>query len=112
LRWDDRETRFSYWIGGNYSNNKMNLKVLKHHSFPINGVIRKWSNSLSYWITLIKPLGRFLYVQYAGFDSTNGQQYTSQLMVMTQDALVIADKVCSSILPTSTWVTLGVNNKL
>jgi hypothetical protein len=41
-----------------------------------------------------QPLGSFLYVQYAGFDATNGQQlyFTADGDKVTQDALVIADK--------------------
>jgi hypothetical protein len=81
--------------GGNYSNNKNELKSLKNTTLsPLTGWIRKWSNSLSYWITLIKPLGVFYMYSMQVLMLQMSNNYTSQLMVMTQDALVIADKVC------------------
>lgn len=119
LRWDDKiNDNLSYWIGGNYSNNKNELKSLKNTTLsPINGgglgngQITKLLDNTS----IGQPLGSFYMYEYAGFDSTNGQQlyFTTDGDRVTQDALVIADKkYVGSILPTSTYgVTLGVNYK-
>jgi TonB-linked SusC/RagA family outer membrane protein len=119
LRWDDKiNDDLSYWIGGNYSNNKNELKSLKNTTLsPINGgglgngQITKLLDNTS----IGQPLGSFYMYEYAGFDSTNGQQlyFTADGERVTQDALAIADKkYVGSILPTATFgVTLGVNYK-
>lgn len=119
LRWDDKiNDNLSYWIGGNYSNNKNELKSLKNTTLsPINGgglgngQITKLLDNTS----IGQPLGSFYLYEYAGFDSTNGQQlyFTADGDMVSQDALVIADKkYVGSILPTATFgVTLGVNYK-
>jgi hypothetical protein len=119
LRWDDKiNDDLSYWIGGNYSNNKNELKSIKNATLsPINGgdlgngQITKLLDNTS----VGQPLGSFYMYEYAGFDSTNGQQlyFTADGDRVIQDALAIADKkYVGSILPTATFgVTLGVNYK-
>jgi TonB-linked SusC/RagA family outer membrane protein len=119
LRWGDKiNDNLSYWIGGNYSNNRNELKSLKNTTLsPINGgglgngQITKLLDNTS----IGQPLGSFYMYEYAGFDSTNGQQLylTADGNSVTQDALQIADKkYVGSILPTSTYgLTLGLNYK-
>ncbi|MFT5714091.1 MAG: TonB-linked SusC/RagA family outer membrane protein [Flavobacterium sp.] len=119
LRWDDKiNDNLSYWIGGNYSNNKNELKSLKNTTLsPINGgglgngQITKLLDNTS----IGQPLGSFYMYEYAGFDSTNGQQlyFTADGDKVTQDALQIEDKkYVGSILPSSTYgLTLGLNYK-
>lgn len=119
LRWDDKiNDNLSYWIGGNYSNNKNELKSLKNTTLsPINGggLGNGQSTKLLDNTSIGQPLGSFFMYEYAGFDSTNGQQlyFTADGDKVTQDALVIGDKkYVGSILPTSTYgLTLGVNYK-
>jgi TonB-linked SusC/RagA family outer membrane protein len=120
LRWDDKITdNVSYWIGGNYSNNKNELTGLKDATLaPITG----GDLSNGQWTKLLdntsvgQPLGSFYMYEYAGFDDTNGKMlyYTATGSKVTQDALDANKdkKYVGSILPTSTYgVTLGVNYK-
>jgi TonB-linked SusC/RagA family outer membrane protein len=119
LRWDDRITdNLSYWVGGNYSNNKNELTSLKNATLaPING----GSLGNGQWTKLLdnssigQPLGSFYMYEYAGFDSTNGQMlyYNAAGDKVTQAVLAETDKkYVGSILPTSTYgVSLGLNYK-
>lgn len=119
LRWDDRITdNLSYWVGGNYSNNKNELTSLKNATLaPING----GSLGNGQWTKLLdnssigQPLGSFYMYEYAGFDSTNGQMlyYNAAGDKVTQAVLGETDKkYVGSILPTSTYgVSLGLNYK-
>jgi TonB-linked SusC/RagA family outer membrane protein len=120
LRWDDKITdNFSYWVGGNFSNNKNELKSLKDATLaPINGgdlsngqFTKLLDNS-----SIGKPLGSFYVYEYAGFDPENGKMlyYTAAGTRVTQDALDANKdkKYTGSILPTSTYgVTLGATYK-
>ncbi|WP_433777770.1 SusC/RagA family TonB-linked outer membrane protein [Flavobacterium anhuiense] len=119
LRWDDKITDdLSYWIGGNFSNNKNELTGLKDIILsPIqggslgNGETTKFLNNSS----VGQPLGSFFLYEYAGFDSANGKMlyYKADGTKVTQDALGTADKkYVGSILPKSNYgVTLGLNYK-
>lgn len=120
LRWDDKITdNLSYWIGGNFSNNKNELTGLKNATLaPITGgdlANGQWTKLLDN-TSVGRPLGSFYMYEYAGFDTTNGKMlyYTAAGTKVTQDALnANADKkYVGSILPTSTYgVTLGLNYK-
>jgi len=119
LRWDDKiGDDWSYWIGGNYSNNKNELKSLNDATLaPIqggglgNGQYTKLLDNSS----VGKPLGSFYLYEYAGFDPTNGKMlyYDSTGAKVTQDALADKDrKYTGSILPTSTYgISLGLTYK-
>ena len=119
LRWDDKITDdLSYWIGGNFSNNKNELTGLKDIILsPIqggslgNGETTKFLDNSS----VGQPLGSFFLYEYAGFDSANGKMlyYKADGTKVTQDALGTADKkYVGSILPKSNYgVTLGLNYK-
>lgn len=119
LRWDDKiSDNLSYWVGGNYSNNKNELTSLKNATLaPING----GSLGNGQWTKLLdnssigQPLGSFYMYEYAGFDSTNGQMlyYNAAGEKVTQAVLGETDKkYVGSILPTSTYgVSLGLNYK-
>nr|WP_315132718.1 SusC/RagA family TonB-linked outer membrane protein [uncultured Flavobacterium sp.] len=120
LRWDDKLTdNLSYWVGGNYSNNKNELTGLKDATLaPIHG----GDLSNGQWTKLLdntsigRPLGSFYLYEYAGFDAANGKMlyYTATGTKVTQDALDENKdkKYVGSILPTSTYgVSLGLNYK-
>ncbi|MFE3870629.1 SusC/RagA family TonB-linked outer membrane protein [Flavobacterium sp. ZS1P70] len=120
LRWDDKiNDNLSYWIGGNYSNNKNKLTGLKDATLaPITGgdlANGQWTKLLDN-TSIGQPLGSFYMYDYAGFDATNGKMlyYTAAGAKVTQDALDANKdkKYVGSILPTSTYgVTLGLNYK-
>lgn len=120
LRWDDKLTdNLSYWVGGNYSNNKNELTGLKDATLaPIHG----GDLSNGQWTKLLdntsigRPLGSFYLYEYAGFDAANGKMlyYTATGAKVTQDALDENKdkKYVGSILPTSTYgVSIGLNYK-
>lgn len=119
LRWEDEiGENWTYWVGGNYSNNKNELTSLNNVTLsPIqggglgNGQYTKLLDNTS----VGKPLGSFYLYEYAGFDTTNGKMlyYDSTGAKVTQDALADKDrKYTGSILPTSTYgVTLGLTYK-
>lgn len=120
LRWDDKITdNLSYWFGGNFSNNKNELKSLKDATLaPINGgdLANGQFTKLLDNSSIGKPLGSFYLYDYARFDPENGKMlyYTAAGTAVTQDALdANKDKKYSgSILPSSTYgITLGVNYK-
>lgn len=120
LRWDDKINEdWSYWIGGNYSNNKNELTGLKGNALAaINGGELgngKWTKLLDN-TSVGQPLGSFYMYEYAGFDVANGKMlyYNAAGNKVTQDALDANKdkKYVGSILPTSTYgVTLGLNYK-
>jgi TonB-linked SusC/RagA family outer membrane protein len=119
LRWEDKiNDDWSYWVGGNYANNKNELTGLKDATLAaING----GSLGNGEWTKLLdnssvgKPLGSFYLYEYAGFDNTTGAMlyYDSTGAKVTQDVLVDKDrKYVGSILPTSTYgITLGLTYK-
>lgn len=120
LRWDDKLTdNLSYWIGGNFSNNKNELTGLKDATLaPITGgdlANGQWTKLLDN-TSVGRPLGSFYMYEYAGFDTANGKMlyYTATGAKVTQDALDANKdkKYVGSILPNSTYgVTLGLNYK-
>lgn len=120
LRWDDKITdNLSYWFGGNFSNNKNELKSLKDATLaPINGgdLANGQFTKLLDNSSIGKPLGSFYLYDYAGFDPENGKMlyYSAAGTAVTQDALDANKdkKYTGSILPSSTYgITLGVNYK-
>ncbi|MFV5696213.1 SusC/RagA family TonB-linked outer membrane protein [Flavobacterium sp. LB3P122] len=120
LRWDDKLTdNLSYWVGGNFSNNKNELTGLKDATLaPITGgdlANGQWTKLLDN-TSVGRPLGSFYIYEYAGFDAVNGKMlyYTATGAKVTQDALDANKdkKYVGSILPNSTYgVTLGLNYK-
>ena len=120
LRWDDKITDdFSYWIGGNFSNNKNELTGLKDVILTqlIGGGLGNGQDTkLLDNTTIGQPLGSFYMYEYAGFDSTNGKMlyYNAAGEKVTQDALnANTDKkyVGSSLTKSNYGVTLGLNYK-
>jgi TonB-linked SusC/RagA family outer membrane protein len=120
LRWDDKITDdFSYWIGGNFSNNKNELTGLKNvilTQLVGGGLGNGQDTKLLDNTTVGQPLGSFYIYEYAGFDNTNGKMlyYNAAGEKVTQDALSASTdkKYVGSSLPKSNYgVTLGVNYK-
>ncbi|GAA4123632.1 TonB-dependent receptor [Flavobacterium chungbukense] len=116
LRWDDKiGENFSYYIGGNFSNNKNELTGLKNVVLsPVigGGLGNGQDTKLLDNTTVGQPLGSFYIYEYAGFDPTNGQMsyYNAAGDKVTQDALsATADKkYVGSSLPKSNYgVSLG-----
>jgi hypothetical protein len=92
LRWDDKITEnLSYWFGGNFSNNKNELKSLK--TAPINGgdLANGQFTKLLDNSSIGKPLGSFYLYDYAGFDPENGKMlyYNAAGTAVTQDAWML-----------------------
>lgn len=119
LRWDNKLTdNLSYWVGGNFSNNKNELTDLKNATLsPINGGglgNGQWTKLLDN-SSVGQPLGSFFMYEYAGLDAANGKMlyFDATGAKVTQDVLAEADKkYVGSILPSSTYgVTLGLNYK-
>lgn len=116
LRWDDKiGENFSYYIGGNFSNNKNELTGLKNVVLsPVigGGLGNGQDTKLLDNTTIGQPLGSFYIYEYAGFDPANGQMlyYNAAGDKVTQDALsATADKkYVGSSLPKSNYgVSLG-----
>ncbi|WP_166925592.1 SusC/RagA family TonB-linked outer membrane protein [Flavobacterium poyangense] len=117
LRWDDKiNENFSYWIGGNFSNNKNELSSLRNVTLsPVvgGGLGNGQDTKLLDASSLGKPLGSFYIYEYAGFDPANGNMlyYNAAGNKVTQDALNAATdkKYVGSILPKSNYgVSLGL----
>jgi len=119
LRWDDKiNDDFSYWIGGNFSNNKNELTSLKDVTLSrlVGGSLGNGQNTKILDNTSVgQPLGSFYLYEYAGFSPTTGEMlyYKANGDKVTQGALGEVDKkYFGSILPKSTYgVTLGLNYK-
>lgn len=120
LRWEDKITdNFSYWVGGNFSKNRNQLKSLRDATLaPINGgdLSNGQFTKLLDNTSVGQPLGSFYLYDYAGFDPTNGKMLynTAAGTIVTQDALDASKdkKYSGSILPTATYgITLGANYK-
>jgi TonB-linked SusC/RagA family outer membrane protein len=120
LRWEDKITDdFSYWVGGNFSNNKNELTGLKDVILTQqvggglgNGQDTKMLDNT----TLGQPLGSFYIYEYAGFDTANGKMmyYNAAGEKVTQDVLKAGTdkKYVGSSMPKSNYgVTLGFNYK-
>ncbi|WP_291144854.1 SusC/RagA family TonB-linked outer membrane protein [Flavobacterium sp. UBA7680] len=120
LRWDDKiGENFSYYVGGNFSNNKNELTGLKNVVLsPVigGGLGNGQDTKLLDNTTIGQPLGSFYIYEYAGFDPANGNMlyYNAAGDKVTQDALsATADKkYVGSSLPKSNYgVSLGFNYK-
>lgn len=120
LRWDDKiNDDLSYFIGGNFSNNKNELTNLKNVVLsPVigGGLGNGQDTKLLDNTTVGQPLGSFYIYEYAGFDNTNGQMlyYNAAGDKVTQDALSATTdkKYVGSSLPKSNYgVSLGFNYK-
>ena len=120
LRWDDKiNDDFSYYIGGNFSNNKNELTGLKNVVLsPVigGGLGNGQDTKLLDNTTVGQPLGSFYIYEYAGFDATNGKMlyYNAAGAKVTQDALsATTDKkyVGSSLAKSNYGVSLGFNYK-
>lgn len=116
LRWDDKiGENFSYYIGGNFSNNKNELTGLKNVVLsPVigGGLGNGQDTKLLDNTTIGQPLGSFYIYEYAGFDPANGQMlyYNAAGDKVTQDALSATTdkKYVGSSLPKSNYgVSLG-----
>ncbi|WP_394776569.1 SusC/RagA family TonB-linked outer membrane protein [Flavobacterium sp.] len=120
LRWDDKiSDNLSYWIGGNYSNNKNKLSGLKDYDISslIGGNLGNGQDTKMLNKTAIgQPLGSFYLYEYAGIDPANGKMlyYNAAGDKVVQTALDATKdkKYVGSILPKSNYgVTLGLNYK-
>ncbi|MDR7370540.1 SusC/RagA family TonB-linked outer membrane protein [Flavobacterium aquidurense] len=120
LRWDDKVgENFSYFIGGNFSNNQNELTGLKNVILsPLigGGLGNGQDTKLLDNTTIGQPLGSFYIYEYAGFDPANGQMlyYNAAGAKVTQDALSATTdkKYVGSSLPKSNYgVSLGFNYK-
>ncbi|SEP34761.1 TonB-linked outer membrane protein, SusC/RagA family [Flavobacterium sp. CF108] len=120
LRWDDKiGENFSYYVGGNFSNNKNELTGLKNVILsPVigGGLGNGQDTKLLDNTTIGQPLGSFYIYEYAGFDPATGTMlyYNAAGDKVTQDALsATADKkYVGSSLPKSNYgVSLGFNYK-
>jgi TonB-linked SusC/RagA family outer membrane protein len=119
LRWDDKfNDNLSYWVGGNFSNNKNELSSLKETNLASvyggglgNG---QWTKLLDN-SSVGHSLGSFYLYDYAGIDSANGNMlyYKADGTKVTQGALASSDrKYVGSILPTATYgLTIGLKYK-
>lgn len=119
LRWDEKiNDNWSYWVGGNYSNNKNELVGLKNATLsPIqggglgNGQFTKLLDNTS----IGQSLGSFYMYEYAGFDDATGKMlyFDATGAKVIQDVLTESDKkYVGSILPTANYgVSVGVNYK-
>jgi TonB-linked SusC/RagA family outer membrane protein len=120
LRWDDKiSDNFSYYIGGNFSNNKNELTGLKNVVLsPVigGGLGNGQDTKLLDNTTVGQPLGSFYIYEYAGFDATNGKMlyFNAAGNKVTQDALsATTDKkyVGSSLAKSNYGISLGFNYK-
>ena len=120
LRWDDKITDdFSYWVGGNFSNNENEITGLKDVILsPVigGGLGNGQDTKLLDNTTVGQPLGSFYIYEYAGFDNTNGKMmyYNAAGEKVTQDALNANTdrKYVGSSLPKSNYgVSIGFNYK-
>ena len=120
LRWDDKVSDdFSYFIGGNFSNNQNKLTGLKDVILsPVigGGLGNGQDTKLLDNTTVGQPLGSFYIYEYAGFDAANGTMlyYNAAGDKVTQNALnATTDKkyVGSSLPKTNYGVSLGFNYK-
>jgi TonB-linked SusC/RagA family outer membrane protein len=120
LRWEDKITDdFSYWVGGNFSNNKNELTGLKNVILTqqVGGGLGNGQDTKMLDNTTVgQPLGSFYIYEYAGFDTTNGKMmyYNAAGEKVTQDALKAGTdkKYVGSSLPKSNYgVSLGFNYK-
>ncbi|MCD0464756.1 SusC/RagA family TonB-linked outer membrane protein [Flavobacterium sp. ENC] len=120
LRWDDKIGEdFSYFIGGNFSNNKNELTGLKNVILsPLigGGLGNGQDTKLLDNTTIGQPLGSFYIYDYAGFDAANGKMlyYNAAGNKVTQDALnaTTDKKYVGSSMPKSNYgVSLGFNYK-
>ncbi|HKO75627.1 MAG TPA: SusC/RagA family TonB-linked outer membrane protein [Flavobacterium sp.] len=120
LRWDDKITDdFSYWVGGNFSNNKNEITGLKNVILTqqVGGGLGNGQDTKMLDNTTVgQPLGSFYIYEYAGFDATNGvmMYYNAAGQKVTQDALNANTdrKYVGSSLPKSNYgVSLGFNYK-
>ncbi|PZX94638.1 SusC/RagA family TonB-linked outer membrane protein [Flavobacterium aquariorum] len=120
LRWDDKiNDDFSYWVGGNFSNNKNELTGLKNVILTqqVGGGLGNGQDTKMLDNTTVgQPLGSFYIYEYAGFDTTNGKMmyYNAAGEKVTQDALKAGTdkKYVGSSLPKSNYgVSLGFNYK-
>ena len=118
LRWDDKiNDNLSYWIGGNFSDNKNELTSLSNPNLPdlIGGGLGngQWTKLLNN-SSIGQPLGSFFLYDYAGYDANGQMQYLkADGSIVSQGLLSIEDrKYVGSILPKSTYgISLGVNYK-
>ena len=120
LRWEDKiDDDFSYWVGGNFSNNENEITGLKDVILsPVigGGLGNGQDTKLLDNTTVGQPLGSFYIYEYAGFDNTNGKMmyYNAAGEKVTQNALNANTdkKYVGSSLPKSNYgVSIGFNYK-
>lgn len=120
LRWDDKiNDNLSYWVGGNFSYNKNELKSLTDVQLsPINGgdLGNGETTKILDNTSVGQPLGSFYLYDYAGIDQETGKMlyYKADGTKVTQDKLSKNSdrKYYGSVLPKSSYgVTLGMNYK-
>jgi TonB-linked SusC/RagA family outer membrane protein len=119
LKWNDKiNDNWTYYVSGNFSNNKNALERLNSSNLPDiqggglgNGQYTKLLGESS----VGKPLGSFYLYDYAGYDPTNGQMlyYKADGTTTTQGGLEEADrKYFGSVLAKSMYgLSLGFTYK-
>ena len=117
LRWDDKiNDNFSYWIGGNFSQNKNTLERLNENVIAQtggglgNGQYTKIINEDA----VGQPLGSFFLWEHAGFDSSGKMTfYNADGDIVPQSALTNADrKFVGSVVPKSMYgISIGAKYK-
>ena len=114
LRWDDRiNDNLSYWVGGNFSENKNTLERLNENVIAQtggglgNGQYTKELNKEA----VGQPLGSFFLWEHAGFDANGAMTfYNRDGVIVPQSALTNADrKFVGSVIPKSIYgLSVGV----
>lgn len=117
LRWDDKiNDNLSYWVGGNFSQNKNTLERLNENIIAQpggglgNGQYTKEINEDA----VGQPLGSFYLWEHAGFDSNGNMTfYDANGNIVPQSALTSADrKFVGSVIPKSMYgISLGAKYK-
>lgn len=118
LRWDDKiNENLSYWIGGNYSNNKNELKSL---SSSLVNRIRGGDLGNGQYTKLLgpeavgQPIGSFWIWEQSGFDAAGNMTFSDKNgQTIAQSDLKEEDrKFMGSVIPKSIYgVTLGLKYK-
>ncbi|WP_333693981.1 SusC/RagA family TonB-linked outer membrane protein [Flavobacterium sp.] len=118
LRWDDKITdSFTYWVGGNISNNRNTLESISNPnvSFAQGGGLGngQYTKLLSFE-AVGQPLGSFFMWEYAGLDENGAMQFfNADGEIVSQDQLTVADrKFVGSVIPKVNYgLSLGAKYK-
>jgi TonB-linked SusC/RagA family outer membrane protein len=118
LRWDDKiNENLSYWIGGNYSNNKNELLSVSStltNAIRGGGLGNGQHTKLLGYDAVGQPVGSFWIWEQSGFDADGNMTFLDKNgKIVAQSALKEEDrKFMGSVIPKSIYgVTLGVKFK-